>query len=74
MIATPAGSVPTGMGVPGVLVATAIGVTLSTDVDLPFLPAWRLEPTDVRLATAFVVAALLAVPRVRAWRRTRRSS
>jgi putative ABC transport system permease protein len=49
----------------------AIGLTLATDVDLPFLPTLRLEPTDVRLATALVVAALLAVPRVQAWRRGR---
>lgn len=56
-----------------IIYRAAIGVTLSSDVDLPFLPAWRLEPTDVRLATAVVVAALLAVPRVRAWRRTRRA-
>jgi putative ABC transport system permease protein len=57
-----------------VIYRAAIGVTLSTDVDLPFLPAWRLEPTDVRLATAVVVAALLAVPRIRAWRRARERS
>jgi putative ABC transport system permease protein len=57
-----------------VIYRAAIGVTLSTDVDLPFLPAWRLEPTDVRLATAVVVAALLAVPRIRAWRRSRERS
>jgi putative ABC transport system permease protein len=49
----------------------AIGLTLATDVDLPFVPTLRLEPTDVRLATALVVAALLAVPRVQAWRRGR---
>jgi hypothetical protein len=54
-----------------IIYRAAIGVTLSTDVDLPMLPAWRLEPTDVRLATAVVVGALLAVPRVRAWRRGR---
>lgn len=57
-----------------IIYRAAIGVTLSTDVDLPLLPAWRLEPTDVRLATAVVVAALLAVPRVRSWLRTRRAS
>jgi putative ABC transport system permease protein len=56
-----------------IIYRAAIGVTLSTDIDLPFLPAWRLEPTDVRLATAIVVAALLAVPRIRAWRRGRRA-
>ncbi len=49
----------------------AIGLTLSSDVDLPLLPALRLEPTDVRLATAVVVAGLLAVPRVRDWQRSR---
>lgn len=54
-----------------IIYRAAIGVTLSTDVDLPFLPAWRLEPTDVRLATAVVVAALLAVPRIRSWQRSR---
>jgi putative ABC transport system permease protein len=54
-----------------IIYRAAIGVTLSTDVDLPLLPAWRLEPTDVRLATAVVVAALLAVPRIRSWRRGR---
>src|SRR5690606_12153639 len=43
----------------------AIGLTLSTDFDLPLLPSLQLEPTDVRLATAVVVAGLLAVPRVR---------
>ena len=57
-----------------IIYRAAIGVTLATDVDLPFVPAWRLEPTDVRLATAVVVAALLAVPRVRAWQRGRRSA
>lgn len=57
-----------------IIYRAAIGVTLSTDLDLPFLPAWRLAPTDVRLATAVVVAALLAVPRVRAWRRGRSPS
>ncbi len=56
-----------------IIYRAAIGVTLATDIDLPFLPAWRLEPTDVRLATAAVVAALLAVPRVRAWQRGRRA-
>jgi putative ABC transport system permease protein len=55
-----------------IIYRAAIGVTLATDVDLPFAPPWRLEPTDVRLATAVVVAALLAVPRVRAWQRGRR--
>jgi putative ABC transport system permease protein len=54
-----------------IIYRAAIGVTLSTDVDLPLLPAWRLEPTDVRLATAVVVAALLAVPRIRTWWRSR---
>ncbi len=49
----------------------AIGLTLSSDIDLPLLPALRLEPTDVRLATAVVVAGLLAVPRVRDWQRSR---
>jgi putative ABC transport system permease protein len=53
---------------------SAIGLTLATDVDLPVVPALRLEPTDVRLATALVVAALLAVPRLRQWRRSRRPS
>jgi putative ABC transport system permease protein len=57
-----------------IIYRAAIGVTLSTDVDLPFLPAWGLEPTDVRLATAVVVAALLAVPRIRAWRRGRNTA
>lgn len=57
-----------------IIYRAAIGVTLATDVDLPFVPAWRLEPTDVRLATAVVVAALLAVPRIRAWQRGRRST
>jgi putative ABC transport system permease protein len=52
----------------------AIGLTLATDIDLPFLPALQLEPIDVRLATALVVAALLAVPRVRDWRRRKRSA
>jgi putative ABC transport system permease protein len=50
---------------------TAIGLTLSSDFDLPFVPALRLEPTDVRLVTAIVVAILLAMPRIRDWRRTR---
>lgn len=50
---------------------TAIGLTLSSEFDLPFVPALRLEPTDVRLVTAIVVAALLAMPRVRDWRRAR---
>lgn len=55
-----------------IIYRAAIGVTLATDVDLPFLPAWRLEPIDVRLATAVVVGGLLAVPRIRGWRRGRR--
>jgi putative tryptophan/tyrosine transport system permease protein len=50
----------------------AIGLTLATDIDVPLLPALQLEPIDVRLATALVVAALLAVPRVRDWQRARR--
>jgi putative ABC transport system permease protein len=54
-----------------VIYRSAIGLTLSTDLDLPLAPPLRLEPTDVRLATAAVVAALLAVPRVRAWQRAR---
>lgn len=49
----------------------AIGVTLSSSFDLPLLPALRLEPTDVRLVTALVVALLLALPRLRDWRRAR---
>lgn len=49
----------------------AIGLTLSSDIDLPLLPSLQLEPTDVRLATAVVVAGLLAVPRVRDWQRSR---
>jgi ABC-type uncharacterized transport system permease subunit len=51
-----------------VLFRSVIGVMLATDVDLPLVAAWRLEPTDVRLATAVVVALLLAVPRLRAAR------
>jgi putative ABC transport system permease protein len=51
-----------------VLFRSVIGVMLATDVDLPLVAAWRLEPTDVRLATAVVVALLLAVPRLRAVR------
>jgi putative ABC transport system permease protein len=54
-----------------IIYRAAIGLALSTDLDLPLAPALRLEPTDVRLATAVVVAALLAVPRVRDWRRSR---
>jgi putative ABC transport system permease protein len=50
---------------------TAIGLTLSSDFDLPFVPALRLEPTDVRLVTAIVVALLLAMPRIRDWRRSK---
>ncbi len=50
---------------------SAIGLTLASDVDLPGLPALRLEPTDVRLVTAIIVGLLLALPRVRGWRRTR---
>ena len=52
----------------------AIGITLATDIDLPILPALQLEPIDVRLATALVVAALLALPRLQDWRRGRRSA
>jgi putative tryptophan/tyrosine transport system permease protein len=51
-----------------VLFRSVIGVMLATDIDLPLVAAWRLEPTDVRLATAVVVALLLAVPRLRAIR------
>ncbi|MDF2732881.1 MAG: transporter permease [Desertimonas sp.] len=51
-----------------VLYRSVIGVMLATDIDLPMVAAWRLEPTDVRLATAVVVALLLAVPRMRAMR------
>ena len=51
-----------------VLYRSVIGVMLATDIDLPMVAAWRLEPTDVRLATAVVVALLLAVPRLRAMR------
>jgi len=51
-----------------VLYRSVIGVMLATDIDLPMVAAWRLEPTDLRLATAVVVALLLAVPRVRAMR------
>jgi putative tryptophan/tyrosine transport system permease protein len=51
-----------------VLFRSVIGVMLATDIDLPLVAAWRLEPTDVRLATAVVVALLLAVPRLRAMR------
>ncbi len=51
-----------------VLFRSVIGVMLATDIDLPLVAAWRLEPTDVRLATAVVVALLLAVPRLRAVR------
>jgi putative ABC transport system permease protein len=51
-----------------VLFRSVIGVMLATDIDLPLVAAWRLEPTDVRLATAVVVALLLAVPRLRAAR------
>mgnify|MGYP001109511561 CR=1 FL=1 len=54
-----------------VVYRAAIGVTLSSSFDLPFLPALRLEPTDVRLVTALVVALLLALPRLRDWRRAR---
>ena len=57
-----------------VVYRAAIGLTLATDLDLPLLPALRLEPTDVRLATAVVVAALLAVPRLRTARWGRRRS
>lgn len=53
-----------------VIYRAAIGLTLSSDFDLPLLPALRLEPTDVRLATAVVVAFLLALPRLRSRRRT----
>lgn len=49
----------------------AIGLTLASDIDLPGLPALQLEPTDVRLVTAVVVALLLALPRLRAWQRSR---
>ena len=52
-----------------VVYRAAIGLTLSSDFDLPLLPALRLEPTDVRLATAVVVAFLLALPRLRSRRR-----
>jgi putative tryptophan/tyrosine transport system permease protein len=55
-----------------IIYRSAIGLTLATDLDLPVVPALRLAPTDVRLATALVVAALLAVPRLRDWRRSRR--
>lgn len=55
-----------------VVYRTAIGLTLSSDFDLLLLPPLRLEPTDVRLATALVVALLLAMPRIRDWRRSRR--
>jgi putative ABC transport system permease protein len=56
-----------------ILYRSVIGVMLATDVDIPGLAAWRLEPVDVRLATAVVVAVLLAVPRIRSMRITRRS-
>lgn len=52
-----------------VVYRAAIGLTLASDFDLPLVPALRLEPTDVRLATALVVALLLALPRLRAWQR-----
>lgn len=61
--------VAAGLGM--VLYRSVIGVMLATDIDLPGLAAWRLEPTDVRLATAAVVALLLAVPRLRALRHRR---
>jgi putative ABC transport system permease protein len=48
-----------------VLYRSVIGVMLATDVDVPGLAPWRLEPSDVRLATALIVALLLAVPRLR---------
>jgi ABC-type uncharacterized transport system permease subunit len=51
-----------------VVYRTVIGVMLATDVHLPGLARWRLEPSDVRLATAVIVALLLAVPRLRALR------
>jgi putative tryptophan/tyrosine transport system permease protein len=51
-----------------VVYRSVIGVMLATDIDLPLVAAWRLEPTDVRLATAVVVALMLAVPRLRAMR------
>lgn len=50
----------------------AISLTLATDLDLPLLEPLRLEPSDVRLAAALVVGCLLAVPRLREARRTRR--
>ena len=63
-----------GVSLGMIIYRAAIGVTLATDLDLPFLPALRLEPTDVRLATAVVVGALLAVPRIRTWRWGRRAT
>ncbi len=63
--------VAAGLGM--ILYRSVIGVMLATDVDLPGVAALRLEPTDVRLATAIVVALLLLLPRLRTLRRAKGS-
>jgi len=47
------------------LYRAAIALAISSNIDLPFLSPLRLAVTDVRLATAAIVALLLAVPRLR---------
>ncbi len=53
-----------------VVYRASIAVSLSSAIDLPFLAPFRLEATDVRLATAVLVGMLLAVPRLRSRRRS----
>ena len=43
----------------------AIGLALNADLRFPGTAGFRLEATDIKLATAAVVVAMLAIPRVR---------